>query len=300
MDNLYSEPVLIGFIKRCIPGWKDAVVVSPDAGGAKRATAIADKLNVDFALFHRSRKRGKGLSGRSMTDSIGSLRMTNGHDYTDGAEELREDENLELLVGSVEGKIAVLVDDMIDTGETMRMASTSLIENGASQVWILVGHCASTRLYFSFLIPVPLLIMLRIGLAMDFDKLALLPIERLVVTNTIPIPLEQYSDLIQLIPPTPFSQSRSTSRPHSRARSPDIPQGLTPTSPSHEREGPTTTNGILINGTSSESGDDKQKLKLTILDVSPMLAESIRRTHNGESISLLFGEWAEKAAFMYS
>lgn len=119
------------------------MVVSPDAGGAKRATAMADKLNMDFALFHRSRKRGKGLSGRSMTDSIGSLQTTNGRDYNDdGSEELRDDENLELLVGSVEGKIAILVDDMIDSGETMRMASTSLIENGASQVWILVGHCA--------------------------------------------------------------------------------------------------------------------------------------------------------------
>jgi len=142
----------MGFIKRCIPGWKDAVVVSPDAGGAKRATAIADKLNMDFALFHRSRKRGKGFSGRSMTDSIGSLR-TNGRDYNDEAEELKEDENLELLVGSVEGKIAILVDDMIDTGETMLMASTSLIENGASQVWILVGHCTCTRFYFSLPFP---------------------------------------------------------------------------------------------------------------------------------------------------
>jgi len=135
---------------------------------------------------------------------------------------------------------------------------------------------------------------------MDFDKLASLPIERLVVTNTTPIPVEQNSNIIQLIPPTPFSQSRNTSRPHSRARSPDIPQGMTPASPSHKCEGPPTTNGLLINGTSSESDDEKQKLKLTILDVSPMLAESIRRTHNGESISLLFGEWAEKAAFMYS
>jgi ribose-phosphate pyrophosphokinase len=154
VDNLYSEPVLIGFIKRCIPGWKDAVIVSPDAGGAKRATAIADKLNMDFALFHRSRKRGKALSGRSMTDSIGSLRITNDHDYKDeGAEDFREDENLELLVGSVEGKIAILVDDMIDTGETMRMASTSLMENGASQVWILVGHCTFTCFYLPLFFP---------------------------------------------------------------------------------------------------------------------------------------------------
>jgi len=136
---------------------------------------------------------------------------------------------------------------------------------------------------------------------MDFAKLASLPIERLVVTNTTPIPVEQNNNLIHLIPPVPFSQSRSTSRPHSRALSPDILPGMTPTSPSHERGGQiTTTNGILINGNGNESDDERQKLKLTILDVSPMLAESIRRTHNGESISLLFGEWAEKAAFMYS
>jgi ribose-phosphate pyrophosphokinase len=145
----------MGFIKRCIPGWQDAIVVSPDAGGAKRATAIADKLNMDFGLFHPSRKRGKALpSGRSMTDSIGSLRTTNGRDYKDeGAEDSREDENLELLVGSVEGKIAILVDDMIDTGETVRMASISLIENGASQVWVLVGHCAFTICSFELLSP---------------------------------------------------------------------------------------------------------------------------------------------------
>lgn len=36
VDNLWSEPLMIGYIKRSIPGWQDAVVVSPDAGGAKR------------------------------------------------------------------------------------------------------------------------------------------------------------------------------------------------------------------------------------------------------------------------
>ena len=134
---------------------------------------------------------------------------------------------------------------------------------------------------------------------MDFAMLASLPIERLVVTNTVPIPFEENSHLIDRIPPTTFSQSRTTSRPHSRALSPDIAHSLTPSESA-------TTNGILTNGAgagagaTSEDGDEQQKLKLTVLDVSPMLAESIRRTHNGESISLLFGEWAEKAAFMYS
>lgn len=45
-----------------IPNWQQAVVVSPDAGGAKRVTSIADRLNVDFALIHKERKRANEVS----------------------------------------------------------------------------------------------------------------------------------------------------------------------------------------------------------------------------------------------
>lgn len=53
VDNLYVKPLLKKYIQTNIPNYKDAVIVSPDAGGAKRATAIADGLNVDFALIHK-------------------------------------------------------------------------------------------------------------------------------------------------------------------------------------------------------------------------------------------------------
>ncbi len=53
VDNLYGKPLLQNYIEQHIPGFKDAVVVSPDAGGAKRATAIADSLEMDFALIHK-------------------------------------------------------------------------------------------------------------------------------------------------------------------------------------------------------------------------------------------------------
>lgn len=52
VDNLYGKPLLQNYIQN-IPGFREAVVVSPDAGGAKRATAIADSLNMDFALIHK-------------------------------------------------------------------------------------------------------------------------------------------------------------------------------------------------------------------------------------------------------
>lgn len=52
-DNLYARRLLMRYIQRNIPDYKDAIVVSPDAGGAKRATAIADSLGLDFALIHK-------------------------------------------------------------------------------------------------------------------------------------------------------------------------------------------------------------------------------------------------------
>ena len=53
VDNLYGRPLLKKYIQYQIPDYKQAVIVSPDAGGAKRATAIADGLNMPFALIHK-------------------------------------------------------------------------------------------------------------------------------------------------------------------------------------------------------------------------------------------------------
>ena len=85
------------------------MIVSPDAGGAKRATAIADKLDVEFALIHKERKKANEVS-----------RM--------------------VLVGEVKNKICVLVDDMADTCGTLGLAAQVLTENGAAGVYAVVTH----------------------------------------------------------------------------------------------------------------------------------------------------------------
>ncbi|KAF8955554.1 phosphoribosyltransferase-like protein [Flammula alnicola] len=180
VDNLWSEPLMIGYIKREIVGWQDGIIVSPDAGGAKRVTAIADKLGVEFAIIHRKRN-GKSLSAP---------------------------EHMEILVGDVKDKVAILVDDMIDTGSTLMLAVKTLHERGAKSVHALISHGLLSETNLSLI-----------------DEL---PLDQLVVTNTIP--QKQHQSLCK---------------------------------------------------------------KLVTIDVSPTIAESIRRTHNGESISLLFGEWAE-------
>jgi len=101
-----------------------------------RATAIADRLNIEFALFHKERKKANEVS-----------RM--------------------VLVGSVKGKIAILVDDMADTCGTLGLAARNLLDQGATRVFACVTH--------GILSGPAIKVINESGL------------EKLVVTNTIPL-----------------------------------------------------------------------------------------------------------------
>ena len=113
VDNLYGRPLLKKYIVHNIPDYKNAVVVSPDAGGAKRATAIADSLGLQFALIHKERRPTK------ITDRQNATMM---------------------LVGDVAGKTAILIDDLADTSNTITRAAKLVKKEGASKVYALVTH----------------------------------------------------------------------------------------------------------------------------------------------------------------
>lgn len=108
VDNLYAEPSTLKWIKSNL-NTPECVVVSPDAGGAKRATSIADRLDLPFALIHKERSRPNEVS-----------KMT--------------------LVGDVVGKTAILVDDMADTCGTLAKAAETVIGHGAKAVVAIVTH----------------------------------------------------------------------------------------------------------------------------------------------------------------
>jgi ribose-phosphate pyrophosphokinase len=57
VDNLYAEPVIARWITQTVPNWQNGVIVSKNAGGAKRVTSLADALRLDFALIHKDRSR---------------------------------------------------------------------------------------------------------------------------------------------------------------------------------------------------------------------------------------------------
>lgn len=113
VDNLHGRPLMQRHITNFIPDYKNAVIVSPDAGGAKRATSIADSLEMDFALIHKERR---------------PTRLTD-----------RQNANM-MLVGDVQDRVAILVDDMADTSNTITRAAKLLKDRGATRVYALVTH----------------------------------------------------------------------------------------------------------------------------------------------------------------
>ncbi|GAA6059683.1 hypothetical protein JCM10212_000070 [Sporobolomyces blumeae] len=107
---LYAEPTMLQYLRDTMGREiHNAVIVSPDAGGAKRASSMAAALDLDFALFHKERKKANEIA-----------RM--------------------VLVGNVEGKTAILIDDMADTCGTLALAAKHLLAGGAKTVLALVTH----------------------------------------------------------------------------------------------------------------------------------------------------------------
>jgi ribose-phosphate pyrophosphokinase len=106
VDNLYAEETLVEYSG--LP--KDNItVVSPDAGGVKRAKTLANRLNAPLAIIHKERKQAGVVS-----------------DMT--------------LVGSVKGSHCIIVDDMADSCGTLCRAATLLMEQGAESVIAMVTH----------------------------------------------------------------------------------------------------------------------------------------------------------------
>lgn len=110
VDNLYAEGLLVRYIKENLHIHNEKmVVVSPDAGGVKRAKSIADRLRCDLAIIHKERKKANQVDN-----------MT--------------------LVGDVSEKIAILVDDMADTCGTLKLAAETLQKKGATEIYALCSH----------------------------------------------------------------------------------------------------------------------------------------------------------------
>ena len=135
MDNIYASPVLLGAIWK--HGYPDLMVVSPDVGGVVRARAVARRLdNADLAIIDKRRPRAN------------EAQVMN-------------------IIGDVDGRSCVLVDDMVDTAGTLCQAAEALKNNGAKHV---VAYCTHPVLS---------------GPAVE--RISASALDELVVTDTIPL-----------------------------------------------------------------------------------------------------------------
>jgi len=108
VDNLYARPVLLDYVRQELPD-KKITIISPDAGGVARARAYAKRLDAGLAIIDKR---------RSAPNEVAEMNV----------------------VGDVAGTIAIIVDDMVDTGGTMIKAADALLEQGATEVFALASH----------------------------------------------------------------------------------------------------------------------------------------------------------------
>ena len=148
VDHLTAMPVLVDWMAANLP--EDLVVVSPDAGRVKVAERYANQLHADLAIVHKRRIKGA-----------------------------KNEVEAKEVVGEVEGRTCVLIDDMIDTAGTIVAAAEQLVERGASAV-----YCAATHGVFS---------------DPAIERLKNSVIEKVVITNTLPLPPSKQIDKIEVL-----------------------------------------------------------------------------------------------------
>ena len=108
VDHLYASMVFIPYIKSL--NLEDLVIATPDVGGSKRASTYSKCLGVPLVLCHKTRAKA------NVVDTM-------------------------QIIGDVEGKNVILVDDIVDTAGTISKAADLMIENGAKSVRALASHC---------------------------------------------------------------------------------------------------------------------------------------------------------------
>lgn len=106
-DHLYATPILLKYIKENL--LNSVVIITPDAGGTERARAYAKRLDSTLAMIDKRRSRPN------------------------------ESEVMN-VIGEVEGKTAVIVDDMVDTAGTLTQAAEALKDKGAEKVYACITH----------------------------------------------------------------------------------------------------------------------------------------------------------------
>ena len=152
-DHLYARKIILKYLKNMQPSLKDIVILAPDVGRAPMAQSYAKHLGVGFALIDKR---------RTEPNKAKVLHM----------------------IGNLESKNVIILDDMIDTAGSMINASETAIENGAKSVISVATH----------------------GLFSDdaINKIMKSSIEKVIVANTVQLPKEKKFKKLEIISVAPL------------------------------------------------------------------------------------------------
>ena len=152
VDNLKAMPILADYFRKKNLG-DNVVVVAPDVGGVARAREMAERLGAALAILDKRRPE----------PNVAEVHH---------------------VIGDVKDKIAIMVDDLIDTGGTITRGATALLEAGATKVYACCTHPVFSHPAVELLVESP--------------------IEEVVVTNTIPLGLEKPPEKIKVLSVAPL------------------------------------------------------------------------------------------------
>ena len=155
VDHLFALPLLVKYVANTVEDRSLITVVSPDAGRVRVAERWTDLLGAPLAIIHKRRDP-----------------------------DVPNEAKVQEVVGEVEGRICVLIDDMIDTGGTIVKASEALFDNGAKQVIVAATHGILS------------------GPAVERFKGS--RVSEVVVTDTLPIPDDRRVDKLTILPVAPL------------------------------------------------------------------------------------------------
>lgn len=153
VDHMPGGPILADYMKEKGMSETEMVVVSPDLGGVSRARAIATRLNCSIAIIDKRRPEP-------------------------GVAEVMN------LIGDVEGKVAIMVDDIVDTAGSLTEGAKALKKFGAKEIYACCTHAVLTDPALS--------------------RLAQSEIKELIVTNTIPLPPNKKHPKIKVLSVAPI------------------------------------------------------------------------------------------------
>jgi len=143
VDNLRASPFLIQYIRESIPDYRNAVIVARHPGAVKRATSYAERLRLGIAVIHGEEKVAESErdDGRNSPPPPG---VENRSQYSLGMEMLPALQAKEKppinVVGDVGGRIAIVVDGMIDDVEAFVNVAEVLSERGAYKIYVMATH----------------------------------------------------------------------------------------------------------------------------------------------------------------